>query len=306
MRHEQDRSGFVGPFILVGIGLLFLLNNLGLLQINFWRLASTLWPVVLIGIGLDMLIGRRSTAGSLFALLLTAIFLVGGVFYSGVQTGSAPRGETQEIRYVPGDVSQADIRISTSIGRLELGTMAERGVLVAGSVRLAGGEELKEEARVEDGTGIYRLSSGGVGVVGVSGNETVWDLHINGEIPTALHVDTGAGEAELALQRMRLTDLDVDLGIGATTITLPRSGPFSGTISGGIGKLVIRVPDSLAVRLYVDTGIGQVQVNGAFTTAGENTYLSPAAQGSGERATLDISSGIGQVVIESIAGESRQ
>lgn len=303
MTHEKERSGFVGPFILVGIGLLFLLNNLGVIHVNFWRLASTLWPVVLIGIGLDMLIGKRSTAGSLFALLLTAIFLVGGVFYMGVEPGSTPRGETREIRYAPGDVTEADIHISTSTGRLELGAMAERDVLVEGTVRLVGGEELQEERRIDGSKGIYRLSSEGVSVVGVSGNETVWDIHINGEIPTELHVGTGAGEAELSLQRMRLTALDVDLGIGATTITLPRSGVFNGTIDGGIGKLVIRVPDSLAARLRVDTGIGQVQVDENFTTAGENAYLSPGAQNGGERATLQISSGIGQVVIESLAGE---
>ena len=63
------------------------------------------------------------------------------------------------------------------------------------------------------------------------------------------------------------------------------------------------MPASLAVRLEVDTGIGQVQVDGNFTQSGENVYLSTAAQASGESVSLKISSGIGQVVIESVAGE---
>ena len=303
MNKHENRSGIVGPFILVGIGILFLLNNMGLIQVNFWQLASTLWPVILIGIGLDMLIGRRSTTGSLLALLVTAIFLVGGAIFVGVGPTTTSRGEVTEIRYAPGTVKEADIRISTSTGRLTVGTLADAGVLVAGSVRLAGNEEVIEESSQEDGKAIYRLSSEGVGVVGVAGNESLWDLRINGEIPTNLEINTGAGEAELNLERARLTGLKVDLGIGATTITLPRSGTFSGEISGGIGKLVIRVPASLAVRLHVDTGIGQVQVNGNFNQPGENLYLSAATQESGERATLNISSGIGQVVIENVAGE---
>ena len=303
MNQRERRSGFVGPFILVGIGILFLLNNLGLIEVNFWRLASTLWPVALIGVGLDMLIGRRSSAGSLLALLLTAAFLVGGAIFVGVGPTSAPRGAATEIRYAPDSVTEADIHISTSTGRLTVGTLGESGVLVAGSVRLGGNEEVKEESSEEEGKAVYRLSSEGVGVVGISGNESLWELRINGEVPTKLEINTGAGEAELNLERARLTGLNVDLGIGATTITLPRFGTFSGDISGGIGKLVIRVPASLAVRLAVDTGIGQVQVSDGFSVSGENVYLSDAAQKSGERATLNISSGIGQVVIERVAGE---
>ena len=303
MNKHENRSGFVGPFILVGIGVLFLLNNLGFVQVNFWRLASALWPVILIGIGLDMLIGRRSTGGSLLALLLTAVFLVGGAIFVGVGPATISRGELTEIRYAPGSVTEADIRISTSTGRLTVGTLGESSVLVAGSVRLGGNEKVQEESSEEDGKAVYRLSSEGVGVVGVAGNESVWNLRINGEIPTNLDINTGAGESELNLERARLTGLNVDLGIGATTITLPRSGTFSGDISGGIGKLVIRVPASLAVRLEVDTGIGQVQVDGNFTQSGENVYLSTAAQASGESVSLKISSGIGQVVIESVAGE---
>lgn len=303
MNRHENRSGFVGPFILVGIGILFLLNNMGLIQVNFWRLASTLWPVILIGIGLDMLIGRRSTGGSLLALLITAGFLVGGTLFVGVSPATTSRGTVTEIRYAPGPVTEADIRISTATGQLTVGTLGESGVLVAGSVRLAGNEAVKEESQEDDGKAVYRLSSEGVGVVGVAGNESVWDLRINGEIPSRLEIKTGAGESELNLERARLMGLKVDLGIGATTINLPRAGIFSGEINGGIGRLVVRVPESLAIRIHVDSGIGQVQVGTGFSTSGENVYLSAAAPESGERATLDISSGIGQVIIEKVAGE---
>jgi len=303
MNKQEQRSGFVGPFILVGIGILFLLNNLGLIEVNFWRLAATLWPVILIGIGLDMLIGKRSTAGSWMALLLTAILLVGGAVLVGVGPGAANQGEVTEIRYAPGPVSEADIHISTSTGRLTLGSMADGGVLVEGTVRLAGQEELVEDQKTENGSASYRLRSDGVGVVGLSGNESVWDLRISGEVPTQLEVNTGVGEVDLRLERLQLTGLKADLGIGATTITLPRSGIFTGNISGGIGKLVIRVPDSLAVRLAVKTGIGQVQMGDGFIASGDNVYLSKAAQQGGTMATLEVSSGIGQVVVERVAEE---
>ncbi|MBM3793726.1 MAG: hypothetical protein FJW31_06590 [Acidobacteria bacterium] len=50
-------SGFpVGPLVMIGVGLLFLLNNLGLLRISQ---VVRLWPVALIALGAIMLRDRR-------------------------------------------------------------------------------------------------------------------------------------------------------------------------------------------------------------------------------------------------------
>ena len=70
-RPEQSRRGsLVGPVILLGLGIVFLLNNLGVLEWSVWEVIFRLWPVLLIAAGLDFLIGRRSVWGSLLALVL--------------------------------------------------------------------------------------------------------------------------------------------------------------------------------------------------------------------------------------------
>ena len=50
-RHEH-RGGFVGPTILIGLGILLLLSNLGMLQWSVWDTAWRLWPILLIAAGL--------------------------------------------------------------------------------------------------------------------------------------------------------------------------------------------------------------------------------------------------------------
>jgi hypothetical protein len=46
----------LGPFILIGVGALFLLNNFGLF--DFFRIRQIFWPLVLIGVGFLMLRNR--------------------------------------------------------------------------------------------------------------------------------------------------------------------------------------------------------------------------------------------------------
>ena len=55
--------GNVAASVLVLVGLFFLLNNLGLIDISLWELVRVWWPLVLIGVGLTLFFapdsGRR-------------------------------------------------------------------------------------------------------------------------------------------------------------------------------------------------------------------------------------------------------
>jgi hypothetical protein len=58
LEERRHRRGFVGPLILIALGLVFLLDNLGLLGRDVWHLLGQFWPLVLIAVGLEQLIGH--------------------------------------------------------------------------------------------------------------------------------------------------------------------------------------------------------------------------------------------------------
>ena len=80
MKEKHRRGSLVGPMILIALGVVFLLNNLGILPWSIWEVILRLWPILLIGIGLDLLLGRRSVLGSLLALILTFLILAGALW----------------------------------------------------------------------------------------------------------------------------------------------------------------------------------------------------------------------------------
>jgi len=68
LRHR--RPSIVFPLILIVFGTVFLLNNLGWLNWDLWTAIARLWPLLIIAIGLDLMISRRSPFGLILSLIV--------------------------------------------------------------------------------------------------------------------------------------------------------------------------------------------------------------------------------------------
>jgi len=83
---RKDRPSFIWPLVLIILGAVFLLSNLGLLEENIWDNIWRLWPVLLIAIGLDGLFRRNEIAGPVFMIGLGALFLLSSGGWIGWQS----------------------------------------------------------------------------------------------------------------------------------------------------------------------------------------------------------------------------
>src|SRR6185503_2000477 len=81
------------PLVLVAAGLLWLLTNFGVIDIGNLGILFTLWPVLLIGLGLDILVRSRWPAiSNLIALIIVTLGVLAVIFaprlgYAGGTTG---------------------------------------------------------------------------------------------------------------------------------------------------------------------------------------------------------------------------
>lgn len=55
------RQNIIGALVLIVIGVLFLLQNLGFAGIDFGELLSKWWPLILIAVGIGMLFKRGAS-----------------------------------------------------------------------------------------------------------------------------------------------------------------------------------------------------------------------------------------------------
>ena len=305
MEKQRRSPSLIWPAILITAGIVFLLNNLGLLPWEVWATLLSLWPVLLIAIGLDILIGRRSTWGSaLIALLLVAAF-VGAAWFGvpdrGQAVASAPQSH-QEIRHELEGANRGVIDIGFSIGQLRVDALGEGAGLVEGSIDLLTGERLIESFRKQDSTAHYRLSSSGqigfpsAGIRLGEHPEHPWNLSLTRDIPLDLTISAGVGESVLDLSQLELSRLEVKNGIGAMSLKLPRNGSFAAIVHVGIGEVNVMIPASMEARIRGEAGLGSLDVQGQFIRRND-TYESAGFASAANRVDIDVNGGIGRVSV---------
>lgn len=303
---RRDRGSLAGPLILIGIGVFFLLSNLGLVEWDFWEAASRLWPILLVALGLDLLIGRRSMVGSLAVVGVTAVLLIAGLLWLGGTSGG--RGVVvEEVRQSLEGATRAEVAINFGVGGLELTALpAESTSLIAGMLnRAEQGERIEQSFALRNGAAVYQLQtrgpSGPFSFLNRSPQDLGWDLQLNQDVPLDLTVKTGVGESNLDLRQLYLSGLTVNSGVGKTTITLPGHTAYTAVIEGGVGELIVLLPEGAAVRIQVETGLGNSVVLGDFEQDG-NVYTSPGYDTAVDQIDVRLRAGIGQVTARSYGG----
>jgi len=298
------RVSLIGPVILIGLGIVFLLNNLGILAWNVWEVIFRLWPILLIAAGLDFLLGRRSVWGSLLALVLTLAVFAGALWLFGAGIGTGQALTTEEVRQALDGATQAKVAIEPGIGTLYIHALPESDSLVEGVIHLGSGERVTREFAVEEKVASFTLKSGGniVGpTVGVPEIERSWDLGLNADVPLDLEISLDVGRSDLDLTGLTLDDLIVDMAIGQTTVTLPAEGDFQAKIGGDIGQTIIIIPAGLAARIRVDTGLAGSQLPDNYQRQ-DDVYTSPGYGSAENRVDLEVSQDIGNVTIRHAGG----
>lgn len=304
--NQTTRGGIVGPVLLIAAGIFFLLSNLGIISMNFWDVAWRLWPIVLIAIGLDLLIGRRSIWSSLIVLIVTVGVLAAGFFWLIANDGLASNEVTETISQPLSGAEIADVEIDFGVGRVNLNALpADSDELIAGTIQIPEEIRVEQSFNMDGDVARYRLQTEGsvrsAPFFGDSGSRWRWDMQINPDIPLSLSVDTGVGETTLDLRQLTLETLNVDTGVGETTVFLPGRGQISASISGGVGELTVELPAGVPARIQIDTGLGGADVEGDFEQEG-NVYTSPNYEDAPDRIDLRLSAGVGQVNVRTYGG----
>jgi hypothetical protein len=300
MEARYRRGGLVGPVILIGLGVIFLLNNLGRLDWGVWLFILRLWPVLLIGAGLDLLVGRRSIWGSLLVVVVMLGVLAGAVLFYQQRGWGGTELARQSISRALEEATSADVTLDFGLGALSVGALSEGGNLIEGTVELYRGERLVEHYAVVAEEAQYSLSPEGDtwnAFPNWPARMARWDVALSPNIPVVLTIDSGVGETVLDLRGLQVIELSVDGGLGTMRLTLPAQGDLEGDLNVGIGAVEILVPQGVAVRMQVDGGLSNVVVPAGYVRDGD-VYTSPGYASAENRVLLHVEGGIGQIRIQ--------
>jgi hypothetical protein len=297
---RRRKSSIVLPSVLILLGILLLLYNLGLVDWNVWVAIARFWPIILIALGLELILGRGSISRSVLIIIILVIISGLALRHPGAR-GAITR--TRVEKPLSGATS-AEIEINMGVGALYLSSLPDSSDLISGTVDTAVGEWLTQNFNITANNARLVLSTenkdffANFNFFGLGAQPArKWDLSLNESIPISLDIRTGVGEARIDLERVLATNVEVRTGVGKTDLTLPATGHSKVTLSGGIGETIIHIPRGVAARIHTKTGIGSVQIYGNYTRI-NNEYVSPDFNTAENRVDLEVKGGIGSIRIQ--------
>jgi hypothetical protein len=308
-QERRRRGSIVGPIVLILLGVLFLGQSLGWFAPTIWSTLLSLWPVLLILIGVELILGRGSWVGAL-VLGLVVIGLVGLFSFAatipwssgGVRVGSFAPVETIQMTEEMGQTKRATYQLEFGAGSMNVSALS------SGSTNLLEATlEREENATIErnaDRQGdLTRVTIRGHNTDPVTrpGNvgRTRMAVSLSPQTPSELRVNGGAGDLDLRLTALPITYFELNAGVGGSKIVLPQSaGRTSARVSVGIGGVDVTIPEGVAAQITVDKGIGGGDIDQSrFPKVGGDTYRSANYDNAANRVDLYVSGGIGGTTI---------
>jgi len=292
-RDSYDHHGIVGPLLLIAIGGLLLASRMGM-AIDFIAILR-MWPLVLIAIGIDMLIGRRSVLGAVVSAAAIIAMFAGGFWLFGVT--DMTNLETEDFVVEMGDFDQMDLTLEPAVGQLDVDAMTgESQNALEAVLSTVIGESVDAHTRENNGVQAVSIRAEGMWTGWNTTRSTGhpgWEIDLNPALQYDLDVDMGVGQLDLDLTGIDLEELNIEMGIGQTLLRLPE-GDYRALVDAAIGELVVYIPQNHSVRITADTGIAGLDLPAGFTRSGDS-YLSPDFEDDSDVLDLFLGQAIGSL-----------
>ena len=307
MSDNRNRSAYIVGLILIGIGVLFLLNSLGIASFRVWYFLFRFWPVILILVGLNIIL-KKTNFWWIVPILIFVIFIGAIVMpesalrrfdYRGYYLdfgNEETSGVYQEDREFIEDIKKLNVELKYGANQLNVERVNNNDLLFDIGLNY-NGERPDVNYNRDNGTATLEIEQAKKVNVGINGSE-IWNVNLSDRIPIDIDVRAGAGDLWLDLENLKVPTLNVKAGVGQLRIRYPNFDNET-EISAGAGNIKLIVPEEVALRIETKTVIN----NNNFEEIGliklyEDVYQSKNYGEAENRITINISTSAGNINVE--------
>jgi hypothetical protein len=287
------------PLVLIGVGLVALLANYGLLQPISIVSILALWPVLLILLGIDIAFARRWPLPT----LIVEVLIIGAALFLAATQPSALSFATFTFN------SSSDCPSPTATSSVPRGTLQSLTLRIDGGAaryRVMGGATGGLEVTSDNGDVCLRdRSTGSRGDVRISqrgarlGGTTEIVVKVAPDLPLSLQVNAGAGEIVLDLRDVKTTDAHLSMGASNTVVVLPHpTGDVPIRIDGGASSVSVEVPSDVEARVTVSGGLISTTSTNPRAAKSGSVIETPGYATAKDRVSVTISGGAISITVK--------
>ncbi|HEX9012471.1 MAG TPA: DUF5668 domain-containing protein [Anaerolineaceae bacterium] len=252
------------PIVLIGVGIIWLMGNIGAIAAFDLPVLFRLWPLLLVFLGLDFLIGRRSPlVGAVLGVL--AVVLVAGFLLGGRAFGLSSNVQVKTERFsTPIDeATSASVLLAFSDSPASVSSLSGSADLIEADLTYIGAINFRATGTARKVVRLARNEADFLLFTPLYWDPSLnWQIQLTPRIPLALTINGGSGESRLDLSLLQLTSLKVSMGSGASAFTAPASGsqPLI-EVSGGSGSMDWTIPAGAGLEMRVSGGSGSINIH---------------------------------------------
>ena len=294
----QYRSLF-WPILLIGVGVVWLLGNLGWIPTPSLRMLLRLWPLILIVIGLDIMFGRRSPIiGGLIGLGAVALVIVLLLFGSSLGLEALePSGELQTLTFSKPLDSATSARITLDLERYPttIEALSTSDLLIDAELDTYTDVDFSARGNREVSVSLEPVADYGFDLdwIDTIASDARWEIGLSPDVPIDLTIDVGSGSATIDLIFLEISELEIDGGSGSTDLTLPESSSlYSANIDGGSGSFDIEFESGAEVRAVMSVDSGSFDI-----VIGSSADLDMRIDGESGSISIDVPGDVGVRVV---------
>lgn len=304
--------------VLVVVGALLLMNTSGYLPWSVWNSAISFWPVLLIGLGLQLVFSRLKVPW--FAVAIVIVLILGAMFPErGIAGPLRPSNDVRwEIRVpwrpmertedysVPLGPTISRLRMELGAPSLELEARGDSGLndlmlpmLLVGSLSW---DRVEPSKSWEELDGETRVSIKAPDRSSADAGRQYWDLSLNPSVATFLKVTGGVANITLDCRSVDLSDLDVSAGVVDLDVEFGLSGKATRvTVSGGAATVDVKVPRAAGFRISISSPLTITHdLNEQGMTRSGNTWTTPDYDSASTKIDFVVSCGAGKVKVSRV------
>lgn len=301
---------FVGT-VLILLGLIVFLNNIGVLPWDLWIRLILLWPVLLIAFGLRIAFPKGPLALlSGLVLVLAVVFAIAyPEYFDIVQTERVSGTSSQVLERGVGEASFSvrvgasnievdcsDAYSSEAAGKLylaEYSVFADRQPVLNYSVSnnkaYVRFEPTKKSVNLRFGWPFSRN-------VGIGENMKIW---LNPKVVWELDLDMGASKLNADLSGLSVSRLDINSGASDIDIELGNRFKHSVvSVTAGASSVRISIPRDAGVKVILDSSLTSTNLKELDFVERDGVYLSPGYSYAVNTVDIEFSSGVSRFVLE--------
>lgn len=317
-----NREKLIWGLILIGIGGLFLLDNLGFIEF-YWGSIWRMWPIVLVIIGINLILPKNRMGNILTVIMIVAVFVFLWMF-----TLTKNRISEGEVSQRIGNTERSSKNAITGMMRqtfiqeykdsLKSVDLKIKGGAITYKILEPNSDQLffaraesdfgshTKHYKASDGEGYisFEMNTANKKDFNIDASRNFVEFNLHPQPIWNLDLDFGAGAADFDLTGYKIQKLDVDCG--AASFKAKMGAPLSASkinIDSGAGAVKLQIPEGVACSIRVKTGLSSREFPG-FEKVGDNLFQTPGFLESTPHYAIELKGGLSSFRVELIKNNS--